>query len=38
MMAVTIDELDRGRDIGNIRASGAVVLIGVEYGKPSGEW
>ena len=37
-MAVTMYELGRGRDIGNVRASGAVVLIGVECGKPSGEW
>ena len=37
-LAVTMDELGRGRDAGNVRASGAVVLIGVECGKPSGEW
>ena len=37
-LAKTIDEIGRGRDAANVRASGAVVLIGVEYGKPSGEW
>jgi len=37
-LAKTMEELGRGRDAGNVRASGAVVLIGVECGKPSGEW
>ncbi|MGD0805459.1 MAG: DUF2148 domain-containing protein [Candidatus Bathyarchaeia archaeon] len=37
-LAKTMDELGRGRDSGNVRASGAVVLIGVECGKPSEEW
>ena len=37
-LAETMDGLGRGRDAGNVRASGAVVLIGVECGEPSGEW
>ena len=37
-LAKTMEELGRGRDAGNVRASGAVVLIGVECGKPSEEW
>jgi uncharacterized ferredoxin-like protein len=34
----TMEELGRGRDAGNVRASEAVVLVGVECGKPSEEW
>jgi len=37
-LAKTMDEIGRGRDAANVRASGAVVLIGVECGKPSEEW
>ena len=37
-LAVTMDELGRDRDAGNLRASGAVVLIGVDTGKASEEW
>jgi uncharacterized ferredoxin-like protein len=37
-LAAKMDELGRGRDAGNVRASGAVVLIGVVSGKPSEEW
>jgi uncharacterized ferredoxin-like protein len=37
-LAETMDGLGRGRDAGNVRASGAVVLIGVDCGKPSEEW
>ena len=34
-LAETMDGLGRGRDAGNVRASGAVVLIGVDCGKPT---
>ena len=37
-LAATMDDLGRDRDAGNVRASGAVVLIGVESGKVSEEW
>ena len=37
-LAETMDGLGRGRDAGNVRASGAVVLVGVDCGKPSEEW
>ena len=37
-LADTMEELGRGRDAGNVRDSGAVVLIGVECGKLSKEW
>lgn len=37
-LAKTMDEIGRGRDAGNVRDSGAVVLIGVECGKASLEW
>jgi uncharacterized ferredoxin-like protein len=37
-LAKTMDEIGRGRDAGNVRDSGAVVLVGVECGKASQEW
>ncbi len=37
-LAETMDNLGRDRDAGNVRASGAVVLIGVNCGQPSEEW
>lgn len=37
-LAETMEGLGRGRDAGNVRASGAIVLIGVDTGKPSEDW
>ncbi len=37
-LARAMEGANRARDAGNVRESDAVVLIGVELGKPDGEW
>lgn len=37
-LAKVMEERGSTRDAGNVRKAGAVVLVGVECGDPSGEW
>lgn len=37
-LARAMEKANRARDAGNVHESDAVVLIGVELGKPDGEW
>ena len=37
-LANTMEQLGRKRDSENVRASGAVVLLGVDFGKPIEDW
>ena len=37
-LARMMEQMGRARDAGNVRDSGAVVLIGVEFGSSSNEW
>lgn len=37
-VAATMEHMGRVRDAGNVRASGAVVLLGVKFGTPRDAW